>query len=357
MKLNKKAIAGGAALLSVVLIAGAVSVASATTQTNGSDGPIYIANGETGDYITDGASNAWAASITASSSATDVTAGVTCGSNATGIFTFISARGSERTQSAWKAFSVTSFGSGKNVSLPDLSPTFQTSGEPGQAATKTAGGDLSMGIACTTNNGVTVVGAYYRYITVTPSTGAFTVTATADVVSTPSSTPTPVNTSLNSDIALSATTMSAENGTLSLSVPANAAATFGSPSLVNNKSTTRGTLPNITVNDGRVVTRQGWTLTATVADFVNATDSANIIGKANLGIAPAIVAGSTTAAGITVGTATVAGLATYGAKFAEAAAANVVGDTVLNGALTFVAPQEKAAGTYTSTLTLTLVSK
>jgi hypothetical protein len=356
MTLNKKFIFGGAALASVVLIAGVVSAASAyTAQTNGSDGSIYFIDGNAGTYLAEGSTMQWADNLLVSDSTTNLSAGVTCGSTATGVYTFISAVGSERTASAWTAYAANAFSTGKNSSLPDISPTAQINGSPGQAAAKAAGGNYSIGVACTTNNGVTVVGAFYRTIAVTASTGAFTAAAMADVASTP--TPTPVNTSTTSNVALSTTTVAAQNGTLSLSVPANAAATFGAPSLVNNKSTTLGTLPNITVADGRVQTRQGWTLTATVADFVNAADATNTISKANLGIVPSIVTASTEAAGVTVGTSTVAGYATYGAKFAEAAAANTVGNTVLTGALTFVAPQEKAAGTYTSTLTLTLVSK
>jgi hypothetical protein len=199
--------------------------------------------------------------------------------------------------------------------------------------------------------------AFYRHIVVTAGTGAYTATATTDV-STPTPTPTATaDPTLTGTIALSATTTAAVNGALSLSVPANAAASFGLPSLVNNKSTTTGTLPNVTVVDGRVVTRQGWTLSANVADFVNSSDNTVTIGKTFLGIAPSVVTGSTTATGVTAGTATVAGSATYPFTFAEGAAANTVGNSVIGGNLTFVAPQEKAAGTYTSTLTLTLVSK
>jgi hypothetical protein len=352
VKLNKKTIFSGAALASIALIAGAVSVASAAVQSNGSDGPIYFANGDTGAFIADNATNAWAGNFTASSSGTNAALpALSCPAESTGVSGFLAPAGSERTKASWSAYKADAFQSGtKNVFLPDLSPTAMINGTPGQAAVKASGGNYSLGIACTTNNGVTVVAAYYRSIAVTASTGAFTFAATSDQVSTPAP-------STTATIALSATTVAAVNGPLSLSVPAGAAATFGAPTLVNNRSTTTGTLPNITVSDGRVNTRQGWTLTATVNDFVNAADSSNTIPKANLGMTPAIVTGSTTAAGVTAGPAATAGSATYGRTFAEAAPGSAVGDTVLNGTLTFVAPQEKAAGTYTSTLTLTLVSK
>jgi hypothetical protein len=217
---------------------------------------------------------------------------------------------------------------------------------------QSSGGEFSLGIACTSNAGNTADRAYYRYIDVSAG-GAFTAVATADVAAPEPEEPA-ADPTLTGSIAMSATTTAAANGALSLSVPASAAATFGSPTLVNNKSTTTGTLPNVTVTDDRVVTRQGWTLSANVADFVNGSVT---IGKANLGIAPSVVAGSTTASGVTAGTATVAGSATYPFTFAEAAANQTVGNSVLGGNLTFVAPQDKAAGTYTSTLTLTLASK
>jgi hypothetical protein len=152
-------------------------------------------------------------------------------------------------------------------------------------------------------------------------------------------------------------TIGATNGVLALTVPAGAAATFSAPSLVNNKSTTTGTLGNVTVNDGRVVTRQGWNLTAAVAEFKNSTDATNTISNSQLGVAPKLVAAGTTSTGATAAPAQVAGSAAASYAFASGAAANTVGDSVLNADLTFVAPQEKAAGIYKSTMTLTVVSK
>jgi hypothetical protein len=152
-------------------------------------------------------------------------------------------------------------------------------------------------------------------------------------------------------VAMSAGVVNAVDGALSLSVPTNASITFGTPTLVLNKSTATGTMPNITVNDGRVNSRPGWSLSASVTDFVFST---NTISKAQLGFAPAKV--SATAAGTQAGATQVAGAATYPAVIATGTAANAVGNTVLNGVLTFVAPQEKPAGTYTSTMTLTVIT-
>jgi hypothetical protein len=66
---------------------------------------------------------------------------------------------------------------------------------------------------------------------------------------------------------------------------------------------------------------------------------------------------SATASGTTAGLTQTAGSAGYPAIIASGAAGNVVGNTVVNAGLTLVAPRDKPAGTYTSTMTLTLLSK
>jgi hypothetical protein len=147
------------------------------------------------------------------------------------------------------------------------------------------------------------------------------------------------------------------NGFLELSIPANAAASFGASAIENNYSVTRGTLGNVQVNDTRWVTTDGWDLQADVATFVS---GANSIAKSNLGLVPTVVAASTTATGVTAAAGTVAGSATYPTAIASAAKnANLgeTGVTVLNANLTLRAPRATVAGTYTSTVTLTLATK
>jgi hypothetical protein len=114
-------------------------------------------------------------------------------------------------------------------------------------------------------------------------------------------------------------------------------------------------LPNVSVTDERVVTKRGWIITANVADFVNSITPATTISKVNLGMLPRVV--TTDATGVTAGLETAAGNANYPFTFASASASNGVGSTTIAGDLTFVSPVDKAAGTYTSTLTLTLVSR
>lgn len=164
--------------------------------------------------------------------------------------------------------------------------------------------------------------------------------------------------SLNVSGAGHVTPGSTGDGTLSLVVPAGAATTLGTTVLVNNVSTSTGMLGQISVNDQRTVSKQGWTMYADVTNFVLSTDSTVTISKSQLGTAPQLVAGSTEASGISLGTATVAGAAAYPMIVADAASqASSVGHSTFDAALTFVAPPEYPVGTYNATVTITLVSK
>jgi hypothetical protein len=148
------------------------------------------------------------------------------------------------------------------------------------------------------------------------------------------------------------------DGTLSLVVPAGAVATLGTTALINNVSTSTGMLGQISVNDQRTVSKQGWTMYADVTNFALSTDPSVTISKSQLGTAPQLVAGSTEATGISMGAPTSPGAATYPMIFAEAAAqASTVGHSTFDASLTFVAPPQYPVGTYNATVTITLVSK
>lgn len=354
MKISKNTRIAVIGILSVGLVAGVASVASAATQTNGSDGAVYIYDSGTYAPRAPGYSFAWNEDVSGSPSATDPEATYVCPSDTTVIRSFISTPGTERNPNGWLAYAEMSVSNNTTMLFPMLIQSVSANAD-GLAGVKAAGGNYSFGFACLKDNGVNMAssGINFSSITVTAGTGAWTAAAPADA--TASATPTPVNTDTTGSVALSADTVSAVEGVLSLSVPVNAAATFGAPTLVNNKSTTTGTLGDITVADGRVNSRSGWDLNASVADFVNSVDAGSTISKGQLGIVPKII--STEATGVTAGVTQVAGAATYSSVFASGAAANTVGNTVLNADLTFVAPQSKAAGTYVSTLTLTVVSK
>ena len=329
-------------------LAAGTAVSSATAAvSNGSDQAMYHYDGNTGVYVAPGASIAWNYPAIASptkDSAQIETATFAGSADATDVRAFISPRGQERTPAAWSANAPGGFVPGtKTVLQPNIAPTSMTEGN--QAAVKAAGGQYSIGFAFTKNNGLSIAdaGVVYMYINVTPVTGAYTFEDPTDATPT---TP-PVG---SADINLSATTIAAADGTLSLDVPANTTAAIGNATLVNNLSTSTGVLGDFTVKDSRVLTHKGWTLTSTVTDFVA---GASTIPAAQLAVKPKVV--STTATGVTVSAEGAA--ATTAKPFAEAGTDAQVGDTVLNADLKFVAPATAAAGTYTSKMTLTLTSK
>jgi hypothetical protein len=144
------------------------------------------------------------------------------------------------------------------------------------------------------------------------------------------------------------------DGEFKLIAPANATpAKIGNPTLIGGQSVSTGTLGDFTVVDDRVITKKGWDLTTSVAEFKHGTD---IIANTALGLAPKSVTNSgpgTPALGSTQ----IAGSAVYASKFAELAAGSYSPASKFNADLTFKAPLGSAEGTYTSTLTLTLVSK
>lgn len=356
MYLTRNSRAAAVGVVALAIFAGTATAASAADAAPATDAPLYIWDGNTAELVPAGRMMGWDETVVSSPSETDPSVHLMCPAGSESANQFLSAVGQERTVLNWTASSSGGFDPSVDlgVLLAPLTPETLIDGLPGQAAAKAAGGTYSLGVACTINNGVTVVGAFYRTITVEAGTGRWT--ATAATPATPTPTPTaPEGT--QGTVALAPTVAAAQNGVLSLSVPAGAAATFGTPTLVNNKSTTTGTLGAVTVNDGRILTVNGWDLTANVADFVNSVDATNVIGKTQLGVAPQVTAAGTTATGVTAAAAQVAGSASYPAAFASAAAGNTVGASVLDAGLTFVAPQSKAAGTYNSTLTLTVVSK
>ncbi|MDC5324594.1 hypothetical protein NRA33_18145, partial [Acinetobacter baumannii] len=89
--------------------------------------------------------------------------------------------------------------------------------------------------------------------------------------------------------------------------------------------------------------------TQSVQDFVS---GANTIAAANLAIAPKVTSTATNATAATTQT------GGQGKPFAEAApGTSSIGTTTLGADLTLVAPADAPAGTYTSKMTLTLVSK
>jgi hypothetical protein len=437
----------GVVFASAALLVSSLVPAQAAYQSNGSFGAVHLYNGS---YVLSN-TFAWDGEVVGSSSNSASDALLSCPTTATGAFTFLSTAANTTVPGSWNAYAPLSFKAGtKQILQPNLSPAAQVNGNA--LGVKTSGGTFNLGVACTSNNGVTVLAAFYRTINVTASTGAYTAAATATdtlgtslptptwAVTTPktvdggrqagsvyvtdvltasknepaifpgdyvtsfqwkrngsaisgataatytvadadgyakisvdviytaegvsvtkSSTQTPAvlggSAVLGGNVSMSAGVQQVENGFLELSLPANAAATFGAAAIENNYSVTRGTLGNIRINDTRWVTTDGWDLQAEVANFVSGP---NTIDKRNLGVVPTVVTASTTATGVVAAAGTVAGSAAGSFALASAAKGADLGDTgvtVLNANLTLRAPRTAAAGTYTSTVTLTLATK
>jgi hypothetical protein len=276
--------------------------------------------------------------------------------DATDVYSFIAPRGQERNPAAWVAFSLGGFQdpAAKTVLMPPAKYSSLINGPLGANGVKNAGGNYSLGMAFTKSNGVQIASdaVYYSYITVTAGSGDWQYAVPTTV------TP-PQPASGEFDANLQATTLQAVDGTLNLVAPATDPVIIGSPVLdpITHLSTSTGSLGKFTVQDGRVVTHKGWTLTTSVTDFTNSADSSVTIDKKQLGIAPLAATGTTLPAGVTLAAVQVAGSATNPAAFAEADATQAIASTDLDAGLTFVAPADKPAGTYTSKLTVTLASK
>ena len=355
-KKTSRILIAGAALAAVVAGTAAVQSAFAVTQSNGSQGPVLIGNAGTGAAYAAGTTFAWNTSTFGYTDSASTNTPFVCPSDATGVVKFVAPTGSEFTKTLWSATGSSSFATG---TTGVVTPSFQlTTFNVGSIATvKANGGAYSVGLACTINNGGSLASTgvwFASYTIATGGAGAYTV-AQPSAAATPSASASP---SGSQSVTLKATTVNAEDGVLSLSAPANALVTFGTAvvSPTTHLSTSTGALGNITVQDGRALTHRGWDLTSSVSDFVNDANSALVIPKAQLGFAPSIVS-QPSGSVITQPAAKVAGTSALLGTFASADSSSTVGDTVLNAALTFVSPASAAAGTYASTLTLTLVSK
>ncbi|PVW04382.1 hypothetical protein DEA06_10280 [Microbacterium sp. Gd 4-13] len=346
----KAALVGAVA---VALIGGGVTSASAAITPSGSTSAYYVFDAATEALVADGAPIAFdqlVAGYPSDSGFSDYNQMFTGPAAATEVYVFVSPRGDERDTSKWLGRQMNGFNdpAAKTVLTPAM--LLNNLAGSNYASVKANGGTFSAGIAFTSSYGVTVEDAAFVHITVQPG-GSWSYVATKDDATGPVD---PTDPSTTGEIDLEATTIAPTDGSLSLVVPADAKATFGEATLVNGKSTSTASLPEVTVNDERVVSRKGWTLTQSVADFTNGTET---IGATNLGVAPKVNATGTTSTGVSPAAAQVAGAATYPAPFAQAAAGAGVGVTKLGADLTLVAPSDAPAGTYTSKMTLTLVSK
>ncbi|MBO1737930.1 hypothetical protein [Leifsonia sp. TF02-11] len=346
MNTRKLFIAFAAMGATTALVAGAASAAVAATPT---DGPAYLFDNDAAAYVADGTTLDWSQDILISPSKTDPFQPYQCPADATHSISFWTTPGTERDPKSYKAWNLVGLNAQKTIIAPDISPVQTLSGS--MSTIRSTGGDYSIGVACAKDNGVNFAssGAWWFTAHVGVGTGKYTFDPVTSTPTDPGNPP-----SGTGSIGIEATTVGAQDGTLSLVVPSGAKATLGTATLVNQLSTSTGALPQFQVSDQRVVTKPGWDLTASTADFVNAADSTKKIDSKQLGVKPKLV---TNPGGVLAGTEHVAGDATAFSGFASAAAGSGTGTTNLSADLTLVAPASTPAGTYDSTMTLTLVSK
>ena len=153
---------------------------------------------------------------------------------------------------------------------------------------------------------------------------------------------------------LEAVVMRSDDGEFYLIAPDNSTpALIGSPSLVGGQSFSTGVLGEFSVVDERTASKPGWELTTSVENFIMGAET---ISKSALGLDPRMV-GNTGPGAPILGATQVAGSAIYDSLFAELAAGAYDDQADFNADLSFLAPLGAVPGTYTSVLTLTLVSK
>ncbi|GAA0995167.1 hypothetical protein [Subtercola frigoramans] len=353
-------------LASVGIIAGAlIGATSLTAQAApgvppapvGSTGAYYLVDSGTGEPVLAGTVLNYNTDVSGSpvvGAANDFANYFTGPADATGVKVFVAAVGTERNTNTYSSWAPSAFADpvAKTVLLPAGELDAMINGLPGQASVKAAGGNYSLGVAFTKDNGVNIASGavYYTTISIEAGTGLWTPYVTGVVTPPPPASGT-------FDQNLSATTIAAQDGTLNLVAPASSTTTLGAATLVNQLSTSTGDLGKFTVQDTRVVTAKGWDLTTSVTNFTNTADSTKTIDKKQLGVAAKAAAGTTLPAGVTLAAAQVAGSAVNPAPFASAAAGTAIAATDLDAGLTLVAPANTPAGTYTAKLTVTLASK
>lgn len=146
----------------------------------------------------------------------------------------------------------------------------------------------------------------------------------------------------------------AAGGDLTLTVD-NTPVALSTPNNIGTALESTGSLSPVTVTDSRVPVEPGWDVTGSVSDF---TSGANTISGNDLGWSPKI-ATQDTARDVTAGSGVTAGSPGLKspAPLAAAAANHGAGTTVLGADLDLRVPVDTAAGSYSSTLTVTLLSK
>jgi hypothetical protein len=342
-------------VVAAALVASSSVAANAALSTPpGTIAPFYLIDSLTGEAVPPGSSLSWTTDVSGNPSANNVAFDevFTGPADAEGVVPFISPRGSEKSPSAWIAYGVGGFAdvAAKTVLMSPAKLDSMTMGVSGANGVKAQGGDYSLGFAFVRNNALNVASdaVYFTHISITAGTGAWTFDTPADTTPQP-----PADNTF--DVDLDAEVTAVPEGTLSLEAPALGTATIGNPQIVGGKSTSTGELGAFTVKDERYQSHPGWTVTSSVTDFTNSGDTTKVIEAGQLSIAPAFAGTPNTA--VTLASAHAAVKAPTGALFAQSNNTTASGEVSLKAGLTFVAPANMPAGTYTSKLTVTLASK
>lgn len=351
--INRKKLGLGAA--AAALVAGALIIAPMAASAvpgypTNSDHKVYLLDGSTGNQLTAGTSLGWTKAVLATPVEGDPDAGYTRPSASVQAYVFIAPRGQERTFSKWNAY--TNIGNLDLVVQAQLNPgslaTAGTGTPSGTASVATAGGDYSLGLAFLDSSN-TVLEADFTWIEVTAGATAAAATYTFGYP------PADLAVSDQFDVDITTEVISAADGTFGLVAPAATSVVLSTPVLSEGAyglSTSTGQLGEFSVVDQRALTASGWYVLADVEDFTDSTSS-NTVGAQHLGVKPSIV--GTAPTGVTVADEQVAGSAPTSAWVFASQSVGNYGTANFDAGLTFVAPAGTPAGTYTSTLTITLV--
>jgi len=350
-RMSKVKAALAAAVALTLLSGGAVSSASAadtTTSAPPSLEAMYLWNSDE-TLLTSSSTIGWGQQVLGYPKNTDFTnydAYFTAPSQAAQPYVFLAPRGDELDPQKWISKAINGFAPGtKKVLTPNLAP--ENTAGVNLASAKANGGTFSLGLAFTDQNAAVVYGVTFVHITVQPG-GSYTYEPTTFVTGT---TPTPAPTGSSTDVGISADVQEAA-GALTFKVPTTSIALTTAINAATQLSESTGTISGIRVDDTRrTVDRKGWSLTQSVTDF---TSGSNVIDKKNLGVTVSKVSGSAASAAV----AQAAGSAVFPSPFATGdAGVPAQPTTELKADLKLVAPAGTPAGTYTSKMTLTLVSK
>jgi hypothetical protein len=335
--------AAAAAVVMMPLVASA-----AVTPTTGSAHPVYVLSDLDGSQIPADSSIAWGASALGSPDASDLdfNSAFAVPSGTTNIYVFLAPRGSETTRSSWHAYK--SLALTATTSLPNFQASSLasagTNSPVGTLAVAQAGGAYSFGLAFVTGQAVTEANFVFIDVTASANPALATwkfATPAAPVVGTEDFTST-ITTAVTDGV----------DGTFTMVAPTDLTVDLGTPTLTEGTyglSQSTGQLGQFSVIDERAVTTPGWYITAQATSFTGP----DTVGAENLGVEPLIVGAA--APGVTAGTTQVAGAASTSAwTFAQATSGNY-GTTDFDANLTFVAPAGTASGSYTGSITLTLV--